>query len=167
MRLPHSVVIMGVAGCGKSSLGDALAQRTGWPMIEGDDFHSEENRARMRAGAALTDADREGWLQTLASELRSHTQGAVLTCSALKRAYRDTLRTASPQLRFVFLEITREEALRRIQARSGHFFPAQLLDSQFATLEVPHDERDVLALHAELPRAKLLDRTMEWLTKSS
>ena len=93
---------MGVAGSGKSTLAAALAERLSWPMIEGDDFHSDENKARMRAGVPLSDADREGWLRSLARELQQHPDGAVLTCSALKRSYRDLLRAASPGLAICF-----------------------------------------------------------------
>jgi gluconokinase len=160
-------VIMGVAGCGKSTLGQAVAQRTGWPMIEGDDFHSPENKARMHAGIPLSDADRESWLRALAREIQQRKHGAVLACSALKRAYRDILRAASPGLLFVFLDITQEEALRRLRARGQHFFPPSLLQSQFETLEAPVDESDVLRLDASLPPQRLLDQTVQWLQENS
>jgi gluconokinase len=158
---------MGVAGSGKSTLGAAIAERMGWPMIEGDDFHSDENRAKMQAGVPLTDADREGWLRTLARELQRYPDGAILTCSALKRAYRDLLRAASQGLAFVFLDIPEEEALWRVQARGHHFFPPELLESQFAALEPPLDEPGVLALDAGLPLQNLVNQTVDWLTASS
>jgi gluconokinase len=158
---------MGVAGCGKSTLGQAVAERTGWPMIEGDDFHSPENKARMHAGIALSDADREGWLRALARELQQRKYGAVLACSALKRTYRDILRAASPGLAFVFLDITPEEALRRLRARGQHFFPPQLLQSQFETLQAPAGEPDVLRLDASLPLQRLLDQSVQWLKENS
>src|SRR5580658_3935424 len=158
---------MGVAGCGKSTLGQAVAQRTGWPMIEGDDFHSPENKARMHAGIPLSDADRESWLRALAREIQQRKHGAVLACCALKRAYRDILRAASPGLLFVFLDITQEEALRRLRARGQHFFPPSLLQSQFETLEAPVDESDVLRLDASLPPQRLLDQTVQWLQENS
>ena len=158
---------MGVAGSGKSTLGAAVAERMGWPMIEGDDFHSDENRTRMRAGVPLSDADREGWLRSLARELQRHPVGAVLTCSALKRKYRDLLRDASPGLAFVFLDISEDEALWRLRARGQHFFPPELLQSQFATLEVPIDEPSVLRLDAGLPVQTLADQTVAWLTANS
>ena len=158
---------MGVAGSGKTTLGSALAERMSWPMIEGDDFHSDENKARMRAGVPLSDADREGWLRNLARELQRHPHGAVLTCSALKRRYRDLLRDASPGLAFVFLDIPEEEALRRVSVRGQHFFPPELLQSQFAALELPTDEPRVLRLDAGLPLQNLVDRTVEWLTTNS
>jgi gluconokinase len=136
-------------------------------MIEGDDFHSDENRARMRAGVPLSDADREGWLRNLARELQRHPDGAVLTCSALKRKYRDLLRDASPGLAFVFLDISEDEALWRVSARGHHFFPPELLKSQFAALEPPLDEQHVLTLDAGLPLHDLADQTVEWLNANS
>jgi len=158
---------MGVAGRGKSTLGAAVAERMGWPMIEGDDFHSDENKARMRAGVPLSDADREGWLRSLARELQGHPDGAVLTCSALKRSYRDLLRAATPELAFVFLDISEDEALWRVGTRGQHFFPPELLRSQFATLETPLDEPRVLTLDAGLPLHDLVDQAVEWLTANS
>lgn len=158
---------MGVAGSGKSTLGAAVAERMGWPMIEGDDFHSDENKARMRAGLPLRDADREGWLRSLARELQRHPDGSVLTCSALKRTYRDILRDASPGLAFVFLDISEDEALWRVSARGQHFFPPELMQSQFAALESPIDEPGVLRLDAGLPVQNLVDQTVEWLTAHS
>ncbi len=158
---------MGVAGSGKSTLGAALAERIGWPMIEGDDFHSDENKARMRAGMPLTDADREGWLRSLGRELQLHPGGSVLTCSALKRKYRDLLRAASPGLAFAFLDIPEDEALWRVRDRGQHFFPPELLQSQFAALEPPLDEPGVLRLDAGLPLKTLVDQTAEWLSANS
>jgi gluconokinase len=155
---------MGVAGSGKSTVGAAIAERMGWPMIEGDDFHSDENKARMRAGVPLSDADREGWLRSLARELQRYPDGSVLTCSALKRSYRDILRDASPGLAFVFLDIPEDEALWRVRARGHHFFPPELLQSQFAALEPPLDEPGVLRLDAGLPVHSLVDQAVEWLT---
>ncbi len=159
-----SIVIMGVAGCGKSSLGQTVAQALGLPLIEGDDFHSPGNRAKMTQGVALTDADRAGWLDTLAQQLVVHPQGVVLTCSALKQAYRNRLRQACPGLRFVFLEISREAAQARVLARAHeHFFSTSLVDSQFATLEVPTSERGVLTLDATLALAQLQAQVSSWL----
>ena len=154
---------MGVAGSGKSTLGAAVAERMSWPMIEGDDFHSDENRAKMRAGVPLSDADREGWLRSLARELQRHPAGSVLTCSALKRSYRDLLRAASPGLAFVFLDISEDGALWRVSARGQHFFPPELLRSQFVALEPPINEPGVLRLDAGLPLQSLVDQTVEWL----
>jgi gluconokinase len=154
---------MGVAGCGKSSLGAELARGEGLPLIEGDDFHSPESRAKMAAGTALTDADRAGWLATLGKQLQAHPDGLVLTCSALKRVYRDQLRAAAPQLRFVFMEIAREAAQARVAARGAHFFKASLVDSQFATLEPPTGEPGVLTVDALQPIAVLRGQASAWL----
>jgi gluconokinase len=159
-----SVVVMGVAGCGKSTVGTALSQAFGLPLVEGDDFHSPASRQKMNSGIALTDADRDGWLATLAAELQRRPQGAVLTCSALKRGYRERLRAASPGLRFVFLDIARADALRRVAARAGaHFFSASLVDSQFATLESPVGEAGVLRLDALQPIETLSAQAGRWL----
>lgn len=166
--MQKAVVIMGVAGCGKSSLGQALAESQQWPLIEGDDFHSPANRKKMSEGIALNDADRADWLATLGAELQKHSAGVVLTCSALKRAYRDRLREAVPTLLFVFLEIDREEAQRRVVARSAsHFFSASLVDNQFATLESPVGEAGVLALKATEPLPVLLAQLLQWLQSST
>jgi len=160
----NSLVIMGVAGCGKSSLGAAVAQATGLALVEGDDFHSPASRAKMSQGIALTDADRGGWLGVLGEQLRAHPQGLVLTCSALKRAYRERLRQASPGLRFVFLDIGRDQAQARVAARGAqHFFSSSLVDSQFATLENPTGEAGVLRVDALKPLAQLLADVTAWL----
>lgn len=155
---------MGVAGCGKSSLGAAVAQATGLALVEGDDFHSPASRAKMSQGIALTDADRDGWLSVLGEQLRAHPQGLVLTCSALKLAYRERLRQAAPGLRFVFLDISREQSQARVSARAQqHFFSTTLVDSQFATLENPTGEAGVLRVDALKPLATLQAEVCQWL----
>jgi gluconokinase len=160
----YSIVIMGVAGCGKSSLGVEVAQACGLPLIEGDDHHSDSNRQKMQQGIALTDADRDGWLATLSDLLRSSPRGVVVTCSALKRAYRDRLRLASPGLRFVFLDITQAQAQARVSARAPqHFFSTSLVDNQFATLESPVGEVGVLRLDALLSLQQLQTEISQWL----
>ncbi len=159
----HSIVIMGVAGCGKSSLGAQVAQSTGLPLVEGDDHHSPANRDKMARGIALTDADRADWLATLGAQLQARSGGAVVTCSALKRAYRDRLRQAAPGLRFVFLEIGKADAQARVGARASHFFSSSLVDNQFATLESPVGEAGVLRLDATLPLAQLQAAVTAWL----
>lgn len=162
----NAVVIMGVAGCGKSSLGTAVATTTGAVLIEGDDYHSAESRDKMRRGIPLTDADREGWLHALGAMLGNEPRRTVLTCSALKRAYRDKLRQAVPGLRFVFLEIAPEESRRRVEARAAeHFFSASLVESQFAALEVPTGEADVLTLDARLPLPQLAASAARWVAR--
>jgi len=161
---PAWLVVMGVSGCGKSSLGQALAAGFGLPLIEGDDFHPEANIRKMQAGIPLDDADRAGWLARLGEELAARPDGAVLTCSALKRAYRDRLRAAVPALRFVFMQIDREEAQARVQARSAvHIFPASLVESQFRTLESPVGEPGVLPVAATAPMPALCAEVRAWL----
>ena len=160
-----SFVIMGVAGCGKSSLGRALAEALALPLVEGDDFHSPASRDKMSRGVALDDADRAGWLDTLGLQLAAQRDGVVLTCSSLKRAYRERLRAACPGLRFVFLDIERDAALRRVAQRAAsHFFSASLVDSQFATLESPVGEAGVLRLDARRPLDSMTADVLAWLT---
>ena len=131
-------IIMGVSGCGKSSVGLRLATALGVPFLEGDSYHSYANVAKMSAGMALTDADRADWLQALHAEIhaaRDHQGGLVLSCYALKRRYRDLLRSADPQLHFAHLDGPREVIATRMAARAGHYMPTSLLDSQLASLE--------------------------------
>jgi gluconokinase len=150
----RAIVVMGVAGCGKTSVGEALALALGWPFIEGDAHHAPASIAKMQAGQPLTDEDRWGWLDRLGALLAGQSP-VVLSCSALKRAYRDRLRGACPSLAFVFLEIDKPLALTRVAARAaGHIFPASLVDSQFATLEPPTGEPGVVTVPAALPVAE-------------
>lgn len=158
-----SIVIMGVAGCGKSSLGVAVAQALHLPLVEGDDFHSAESRQKMSQGIALTDDDRAGWLDRLSDQLRQHPDGIVLTCSALKQAYRERLRQAAPGLRFAFLQISRAQAQARVGSRDAHFFSTTLVDSQFATLQDPSAEAGVLTLDATLPLQQLQAEVAAWM----
>ncbi|WP_232540241.1 gluconokinase [Azohydromonas aeria] len=159
-----TIVVMGVAGCGKSSLGAAVAEAEGLPLIEGDDFHSDTSRQKMAQGIALTDEDRDGWLTELGRQLQARPAGAVLTCSALKRRYRERLRAAVPGLRFVFIDIGRDDALARVAGRgTGHFFPANLVDSQFATLESPVGEPGVLRVDAQWPLSQSQRHISQWL----
>lgn len=162
-----ALVVMGVSGCGKSSLGAALAQALGWALVEGDDFHPAANRQKMAAGQALTDTDRIGWLDTLAAQLSAqraaHPQGVVLTCSALKRAYRDRLRQGLDGLRFVFLDISEADAQQRVAARADHFFSPTLVASQFEALQPPHGEPGVLALPATQALHRLREQAIAWL----
>ena len=133
-------VVMGVSGCGKSTVGAQLAAALGLEFLEGDTLHPAANVARMAAGVALSDADRAGWLQTLADrigEARLAGTGLVLSCSALKRAYRDILRQGAPDLHFVHLQGDYEVLAARMAARTGHYMPMSLLASQLETLEVP------------------------------
>lgn len=156
------LIVMGVSGSGKTTLAQMLAKFTGWQFAEGDDYHSEANRQKMHSGLPLTDADRAPWLAALhALIFRWHQSGenGILTCSALKRAYRATLTADLPAeaYRFVLTEAPKEVIAQRMQARQ-HFMPAELLDSQIATLELPADALRVSALEpAEVAARKVLD----------
>lgn len=136
MQKPPVVVVMGVAGTGKTTVGPLVAERLGVPYAEGDDFHPEANIAKMSAGVPLDDTDRWPWLDAIGRWAHGREGlGGVVSSSALKRSYRDRLRTAAPGI--VFLHLTGDRALieGRMAARTGHFMPAALLDSQFATLQ--------------------------------
>ena len=138
MSAPRHVVVMGVSGSGKTTLGTALAAALGWRFVEGDAFHPEANVEKMSAGVPLDDDDRLPWLEALAAEIaRDEAAGrsSVVGCSALKRAYRDILRTGAPRLLFLHAHGDRAVLAERVSHRPGHFFPATLLDSQLATLE--------------------------------
>lgn len=146
MRITSPILVfMGVSGTGKSTVAGMLAGRLGWPFQEGDDLHPAANVAKMAAGHALTDEDRQPWLETVAAwidERRAAGESAIVTCSALKRRYRDVLRRDD----VVFVNFTgdRDLVLQRILRRQGHFMPPALLDSQFATLEEPGaDEQSI------------------------
>lgn len=147
-----AVVVMGVSGSGKTAVGEALARHLGGAMLDGDDLHAPDAVAKMRTGTPLTDADREPWLDRIGAALRRREGAAVVACSALKRAYRDRLRSACPGLRFVFLDGDAAVIAPRMQAREGHYMPASLLDSQLATLERPDpDEADVVRIDIDQP----------------
>jgi gluconokinase len=138
------LVVMGVSGSGKSTVGAALAQRLRVPFADADDFHPPANIAKMSAGHALDDDDRRPWLESIGRWLAEHPDGAVMSCSALKRTYRDQLRHHVADVAFLLLDGTPEVIRKRQASRPGHFMPASLLDSQFATLEhLGSDERGV------------------------
>lgn len=135
------ILIMGVSGVGKTTVGQALAQQLGWPFADADDFHPAANVAKMRAGIPLTDADRAPWLQSLRVTIEgwiAFQQSAVLACSALKQAYRERL-IVGPEVKLVFLHADLDLIADRMAARPGHYMNPDLLQSQFDTLEAPHD----------------------------
>ena len=160
---------MGVSGCGKTTFGRALAQARGLPFFDGDEFHSPEARAKMGAGIALSDADRAPWLDRIGARLAdaaAHPQGVVMACSALRRAYRDRLRAlVGPDLHFVFLEGDKALMLRRVAERRGHYMPASLVDSQFAALEPPAGEHDVVTLAANASLAQAVPEALRKLAE--
>jgi gluconokinase len=160
----NSVVVMGVSGCGKSTLAAALAREQGALLVEGDALHPQANRDKMARGIALTDADRVGWLDALSDKLSERPHDTVLSCSALKRAYRDRLRQAAPALGFVFMDIDRDEAQRRVATRAAHYFASPaLVDNQFATLESPVGEARVLRVDGTAAIDRLVDEVSRWL----
>lgn len=160
-EMSAAVVVMGVAGSGKSLVGEALAKRLGWRFIEGDELHPAANVARMAAGRPLTDHDRQGWLDAIGARIAAAVAegtGAVAACSALKRAYRERLRGWCSGIVFVHLDIDPETARSRVGARKGHFMPASLVDSQFATLEPPSEDEAALILDGTLPVEAIVAR---------
>lgn len=157
------LVVMGVAGCGKSVLAQRLASELGCALLEGDDFHLPASQEKMRAGIALDDADREPWLARLGALMAAEGENLVLSCSALRRKYRDQLRSFVPDLRFVYLEIDVHTAAKRVESRSGHLFPKSLVTSQFAALESPVGEPGVLPVSALLPTDVQARAVTDWL----
>lgn len=130
------VVVMGVTGCGKSTVGKLLSEKLGVDFAEGDDLHPQANIDKMTAGHPLTDEDRWPWLAKVADWLADHAaSGGVIPCSSLKLAYRDRLRQGAPNVWFLHVDVDRDTIVKRVSERKGHFMPATLVDSQFATLE--------------------------------
>ena len=151
---------MGVAGCGKSTVAARLARRLGWDFAEADTFHSAANIAKMSSGTPLTDEDRAPWLDAMAGYLaqaRAAGKPCVLACSALRRTYRERLAGGNPTVRFVYLQGSFQMIAARLAVRSGHYMPASLLASQFATLEEPAADEPAVTLPAGEPVPKLVD----------
>ncbi|MEO6799284.1 MAG: gluconokinase, GntK/IdnK-type [Rhodanobacter sp.] len=159
------IVVMGVSGSGKSTLGQALAEAEGWDFQEGDALHPRANIDKMRGGEPLDDGDRAPWLERIsawiANELRLHRHG-VITCSALKRDYRQRLMQAGTGVRFVHLDAAHDVLQRRLRQRD-HFMPASLLDSQLQTLEAPLGEDATLIVSSEDPPGVVLAKVREWI----
>jgi gluconokinase len=157
--VPPVVVVMGVAGCGKSSVGQNLAAALGLAFIEGDAHHPPANIAKMSSGIPLNDEDRDGWLGTLAgfiAEADRDGRGLVVACSALKRRYRDRLRGGCKRVIFLHLHGDKALIVSRMGARSAHFMPTALVDSQFADLETPGADEAVLSYEVTLPAAAIV-----------
>jgi gluconokinase len=146
---PMIVVVMGVSGSGKTTVAKLLAETSGWQFQEGDTLHPPANVEKMSAGVPLTDADRLPWLRKIAETIddwRAHGQSGVVTCSALKRSYRDIIVGDRPDVRLVYLRGSPDLIRRRMAARRGHFMPAALLDSQFSTLEEPSPDENPIVV---------------------
>jgi gluconokinase len=159
----NKLVVMGVAGSGKSTLAARLAQALACPMFEGDDFHLPASQDKMRNGIPLSDSDREPWLDRLGQLVTWRSGDVVLTCSALRRRYRERLRVCVPELRFVFIDIDVATAAERVGSRSGHLFPKSLVTSQFSALEPPLGEPDVIAVSAQATLEQQVDAVLGWL----
>lgn len=154
-------VVMGVSGTGKTTVGELLAERLGVPYAEADDFHPPENIAKMSAGTPLDDDDRAPWLDAIGAWARGREGlGGVVSCSALKRAYRDRLRAAAPDLFFVHLHGDKQLIIDRMKGRSGHFMPPALLDSQFDTLEPLQEDEQGVVLDVVAAPADLVERAL-------
>lgn len=161
---PVALIVMGVSGSGKSSVAKALAERLGWRFEEGDQLHPPANVEKMRAGVPLTDEDRVPWLETIARILetwRVTGEHGVVTCSALKRAYRQTITGTHENARFVHLTGSFELLQGRINARKGHYMPASLLRSQFDTLEPPGPDEDAIVVDVEPPVAAIVEAVLD------
>jgi gluconokinase len=152
------VVVMGVSGSGKSTVGERLARRLGLDFADADSFHSPANMTKMAAGMPLTDEDRRPWLEAIARWLAEHAEaGGVVTSSALKRSYRDLLRDGAPDAWFLHLVGSRELMERRVADRDDHFMPASLVPSQFAALEAPTDDERVVTVDADQSPDNIVD----------
>jgi carbohydrate kinase (thermoresistant glucokinase family) len=158
---PRAVILMGVAGSGKTAVGKAVTTRLNWLFLDADDFHPAANIEKMKHGIPLNDQDRIPWLQALRDELRrllAEGRSAILACSALKESYRQLLSDDVAAIRFVLLDVDQETIRQRLQHRSAHFFPKELMDSQFAALEKP---KDAIIIDARKPLNEVIDRVLE------
>lgn len=163
---PAVIVVMGVASSGKTSLGERLAERLGWPFRDADSFHPPANVAKMSSGIPLTDEDRKPWLAAIAAwidELRATGGNGIVTCSALKKAYRDVIVGDRPDVVLVYLKGSRELIGQRMAARQHHFMPPALLDSQFATLEEPGADENPLVVKVEASKEAIVEQVVSEL----
>jgi gluconokinase len=160
---PHAIVVIGVAGSGKTTVARALAQRCGLDFLDADDLHGADAKAQMAAGVPLTDAQREPWVDALARALRARARlgrSSVLAYSGLRAAHRQRLRDSGVPMRFIFLHAAPAAIAARLALRHDHFLPAELLDSQLQALQPPTAERDVVAVEAGGSRASVLDAVL-------
>lgn len=163
---PVVLVVMGVSGCGKSTVAGLLAGRLGWPFEEGDDLHPQANKDKMAAGHPLDDEDRWPWLDKIADwvdERLDAGESGLVTCSALKRSYRDVLNRRGTGVVFVYLAGSQETIAARLRARQGHFMPTSLLDSQFADLEEPSADEPEVRVDAGPPARVIAQNVIDGL----
>ena len=164
--MTSAIVVMGVSGCGKSTLGRQIATSLGWQFIEGDMLHPPANIEKMAAGIPLDDSDRWPFLANVAEAINAAAgAGVVVSCSALKRSYRDDIRSRAGAVTFVLPLMSRLQLVRRLQARTDHFMPVSLLDSQLATLEIPGADEDVITLEGDISAADQLALVVAELDK--
>jgi gluconokinase len=157
----RAFVLMGVAGSGKTAVGTRAARRLGWVFLDADDFHPKANVEKMRHAIPLTDEDRKPWLERLHEELKNRLGAGtslILACSALKNSYRSLLHQGLPAIEFVYLNVDPDTVLDRLRRRQAHFFPKELLDSQFAALEAP---KDAIEVNANLPLDDVVQQVVE------
>ncbi len=159
-----TVVLMGVSGCGKTTVGQLLAERCAGTFIDGDSLHPPENIAKMAARVPLDDADRAPWLAAVRGAMGAHPELTVIACSALKRAYRDFLRGAAGSLLIVYLQGEQECVAERLASRAGHYMPAALLDSQYAALEEPTAEEGCLVVSVRSTPEGIVSSIMSYLS---
>ncbi|MGI8458721.1 MAG: gluconokinase [Propionibacteriaceae bacterium] len=166
VELPVVLVLMGVSGCGKSTVAGLLAGRLGWALEEGDDLHPQANQDKMASGHPLTDEDRWPWLEKVAEwvdERHDAQESGLITCSALKRSYRDVINRRGSGVVFVYLAGSREIISTRLRARQGHYMPSSLLDSQFADLEEPGPDEPEVRIDVGPPARVIADNVIETL----
>jgi gluconokinase len=165
-KIPCAIVVMGVAGSGKTTIGEGLAEQLGWTYEDGDKFHPKSNVEKMSAGHPLTDADRWPWLQAIADEIDRVCKvggNVVVACSALKRAYRNVLVHGRGDVRIVYLDGTHDLIASRLAARKGHFMPPTLLESQFKTLQRPGPDENPVTVSIDAPVDEIVDDIMRKL----
>ncbi len=165
--MKQAIIVMGVSGCGKSTVGEELAEQLGVPFMEGDKLHPQSNVDKMAAGQPLNDDDRWPWLDLVGAELHKgyEAAGIVVSCSALKKTYRDRLRDAlGGPLAFVYLEGSEALLTERMGARTGHFMPVSLLKTQLATLEVPTGEPGVVTVSIDAMPEEITENALKGLT---
>ncbi len=163
MTEPTILIVMGVSAAGKTALAQSLAARLHWPYQEGDALHPEANVAKMRGGQSLTDEDRWPWLDRIAGWIGARLaagENGIVTCSALKRVYRDRLVVGRANVRLIYLHGSRELLAARMAARTGHFMPPSLLDSQYAALEPPGADERPIALDVAAPATALAEQVI-------